>query len=464
MVRYGLDFGTTNSSISYLKDGKPLLLPIDKNSSDPSVIRSLLYFFHRDVVTKKNKSGWDESHYEGEFRYAFGQDALERYLFDNRNRSAGKVIQIFTTRYNNPSTSEGASAGDRPAEYYEYTDYGTGRLLQTLKTALKSPGYKGTEIFGKFFSLEQMIGLFVSLIRKEADNQLGGEKVESLKVGRPVKFLEDKGKDAEVENRLLEALKSVGFRNVQFEFEPVAAAKYFLHKFSLSKKKILVFDFGGGTLDTAILEYSDGYKILATDGVYIGGNLLNTDVMKAKLNKYFGSEVRWGSNRLELPGKFMDALNSWYGITNLNNPSDMRVLGEIQNNNSDPAAIERLIYLIKMNLGFEIYEAIEKAKKELSSLSETSIKFTDGLIDINIPIPRQEFEALVKPRINEIRNIVLRTLESAKLEPEEIEIVVRTGGSSLIPVVEIMLADIFSKEKIQLFDTFTSIAAGLALD
>jgi hypothetical chaperone protein len=58
----------------------------------------------------------------------------------------------------------------------------------------------------------------------------------------------------------------------------------------------------------------------------------------------------------------------------------------------------------------------------------------------------------------------LKTLETAKTTPEEIEVVVRTGGSSLIPKVEQMLAEIFGQKKVQLFDAFTSIAAGLALE
>jgi hypothetical chaperone protein len=160
----------------------------------------------------------------------------------------------------------------------------------------------------------------------------------------------------------------------------------------------------------------------------------------------------------------MAALNSWYAVSNLNNPSDMRALSEMRRKCSDLPALERLIYLIKMNLGFSIYEAIEKAKKDLSTKDETRIQFSDGPIKIDISLTKEEFEKLIDPRIKEVRQVVLRTLDSAKVSPEEIDVVVRTGGSSLIPKVEKMLAEIFGKEKVQLFDAFTSIAAGLALE
>lgn len=464
-MKYGFDFGTTNSSISLLTSGEPQLLPVDKKSIDPTVIRSLLYFFHRDIVAHEKKFGQFEYTYKGDFKFTFGQEALENYLKDNTNRTPGKAVQFFTGRTTqaNPLVMEDSGPADRTITYYEGWDFGTGRLMQALKTALKAPLYKGSNLFGKFFSLEQMIGLFVSQVKNAADTIIG-EKVMELRVGRPVKFLDDPEKDKAVENRLRESLRMVGFNKIDFEFEPVAAAKYFLFKNKLSKKKILVFDFGGGTLDTAIVEYDGKYNILATDGVYIGGNLLNSDVMKAKLNSYFGSEITYGDQKAFLPGNFMAALNSWYAVSNLNNPSDMRALSEMRRKCSDLPALERLIYLIKMNLGFSIYEAIEKAKKDLSTKDETRIQFSDGPIKIDISLTKEEFEKLIDPRIKEVRQVVLRTLDSAKVSPEEIDVVVRTGGSSLIPKVEKMLAEIFGKEKVQLFDAFTSIAAGLALE
>lgn len=465
MARYGFDFGTTNSSISLLSNGEPHLIPVDKKSLDPSVVRSLLYFFHRELIAKEKKFGQFEYTYKGDFKYTFGQEALENYLKDNTNRTPGKVVQFFTGRTTqaNPLVMEDSGPADRTITYYEGMDFGTGRLMQALKTALKAPLYKGSNIFGKFFSLEQMIGLFVSQVKNTADAIIG-EKGSELRVGRPVKFLEDPEKDKAVENRLRESLKMVGFEKIEFEYEPVAAAKYFLFKNKLSKKKIFVFDFGGGTLDTAIVEFDKKYNVIATDGVYIGGNLLNSDIMKAKLNPYFGSEIRWGDQQAEMPGNFMNALNSWYAVSNLNNPGDMRTLAEMKRLCSDLPALERLIYLVKMNLGFSIYEAIEKAKKELSEKAESRIQFSDGPIKIDMALTRMEFEKLIEPRIEEIRQVVLRTLKSAKTSPDEIEVVVRTGGSSLIPVVEEMLAGIFGYKKVELFDAFTSIAAGLAID
>ncbi|KKU09675.1 MAG: molecular chaperone-like protein, hypothetical chaperone protein, partial [Candidatus Collierbacteria bacterium GW2011_GWC1_45_47] len=115
------------------------------------------------------------------------------------------------------------------------------------------------------------------------------------------------------------------------------------------------------------------------------------------------------------------------------------------------------------NLGFEIYEAIESAKKELTTKDDSTITFSDGPIYINEKITRSEFEEIISPRVESVKNCVIRTLKKAEVEPDEIGVVVRTGGSSLIPIYEKMLNDLFGKERVTEFDPFTSIAAGLSL-
>ena len=91
------------------------------------------------------------------------------------------------------------------------------------------------------------------------------------------------------------------------------------------------------------------------------------------------------------------------------------------------------------------------------------IAFADGPIDLNVEITRAEFEEIIRLRVDEVRETVLRTLKNANIEPDQIDVVVRTGGSSLIPVFENMLTNIFGKERVVEFDPFTSIGAGLAL-
>ncbi|MEK7525174.1 MAG: Hsp70 family protein [Patescibacteria group bacterium] len=478
MLSYGLDFGTTNTSISILKDGKPYLFPVDEVAPSPDVIRSALYFFPRKFVVHTNVPKEaiqaqtfkaDQFHYEGEIKTIIGNRAVQAYLDDNKSRHSGIKRKIFTGKiipniilWTNPYSGRVYTA-DVP-EYYEEIDYGTGRLFHALKSALKSPLFKGNRVFGNYYELEQLIGLLLSQIKRRAD-EISGEKIDSVVCGRPRYFSTDPHKDQAAEDRLRAALNQAGFKDIKFEFEPVAAAKYYLSRFPQRKQKVFVFDFGGGTLDTTIIEQTDkGYHVIATDGVYIGGDLLNSDIFYHKLGPLFGTKLTWGDRQMPMPNHIIDDLRSWYGIPNLNNQRDIEFLtGDIRYQNSDLPAVDRLLHLIRKNLGFEVYEAIEKAKKDLTYQDRSKIEFKDGPIDIGLEISKTEFEELISPRIEEVKKTVLRTLEYANLEPEQIDIVVRTGGSSLIPVFEQMLVKIFGGGRVTEFDPFTSVVAGLSI-
>lgn len=475
MSSYGLDFGTTNSSLSTLIDGKSALLPIDPAADNRGVARSALYFYPRKLmISNKVNPEQLESHtfmhnqiwYEGEEKIITGAKAVSTYLNDNKSRHKGIKRKIYTGEYKTVilyTTPSGKVITQDVPDYYEEIDFGTGRLFHALKTALKSPSFKGARVFGQQYSLEEMIGKFVNDLKKVADT-ISGSEVKSVVCGRPVSFSMNPAADKEAESRLEKAIKLAGFDEVKFEFEPVAAAKYYLSRFPSEGKKVLVFDFGGGTFDTTVMENDNGFKILATDGVYIGGDLLNSDIFYHKLSKYFGSEVRFGEKQLEMPGHIITGLRSWFGIPNLNNPDDINFLtGEVKYKNTDPEAIEWLLHLIQKNLGFEMYEAIEVAKKELTFKDKTRIVFKDSPIDIDVEFTREEFEAIIEPRVNAVRKTVMNTLAKADISPAEIGVVVRTGGSSLIPVVENMLVELFGTEKVVEFDPFTSVAAGLAL-
>lgn len=475
MAKFGIDFGTTNSSISVIRDGQVRVVEIDQNAKDPRVIRSMLYFNRREMVygpkvTPEKIAAQSfmvgDILYQGEQTHLIGQEAVVNYLEENKNRKPGIKRLIFTGRWVSPGTGK-VTEGDKPhsleamREYYEEIDYSTGRLLQALKSSLKTR-YKGTTIFGKFYPVEELVGMFVKNIKDNAEKQLG-ETIDEITIGRPVHFSEVESIDKRTQDRLAFSMRNAGFKKLRFEFEPVAAAKQFLSG-SHKKQTILVFDFGGGTLDTAIVKMGEKPEVLATDGVYIGGDLLNADIVQAKLWNYFGANTTYGESQLPMPLHLYEALNSWFAIPSLNNPDTMALLDKTKYKSSNPVAVERFIYLIKSNVGFELYEAIEKAKKQLSLDEEAYITYNDGPIQLDYKITREEFEKIINARVEKIRQIVNRTLEQANLEPGQIDVVVRTGGSSLIPVFEKMLQDIFGKEKITLFETFTSIAAGLALD
>lgn len=469
-MKYGLDFGTTNSSIAVEENGVGKVLQIDAKATDQRVVRTLLYFNRREIEyapyvseakIKQNIFEPGDYKYVGEFHPLIGQAAVNQYLKENKNRTQGIKRILFTGRMISAQSLMVVSGGaDAVREYFEEIDYGTGRLIQGIKTALKARFYKGTTVFGQFMSLEDLVAIYIKEIRNIADT-LVVQDVDEVICGRPVHFSDDPDKDKAAQDRLEEGLRQAGFKKITFQFEPIAAAHQFIAQSGKKANTVFVFDFGGGTLDTAIVK---GEQVLAADGVYIGGDLLNADIVKAKLWSYFGADARYGEHQLHMPTHIFEALGSWFALPNMNNPETLQLFERLRYKNNDYKALDRYLYLIRANVGFQLYEAIENAKKKLSVEDRAQIIFKDGPIEIDIEITKQEFEEIIKPRVDEIRGVVLRTLDKAKVKPEQIDVVVRTGGSSLIPIFEKMLVDIFGKQKIQQFETFTSIAAGLALE
>src|SRR5207244_2939994 len=124
---------------------------------------------------------------------------------------------------------------------------------------------------------------------------------------------------------------------------------------------------------------------------------------------------------------------------------------------------EALLCLVQKNYGWELFEEIERAKIELSSALHTEIQFEREVIHIREPLSRRSFERLIGLRLNAIEEAMQRTLDDAGLLPHEIGVVLRTGGSSLIPAVQALLERTFGPEKVHKQEVFTSIVSGLAL-
>jgi hypothetical chaperone protein len=204
---------------------------------------------------------------------------------------------------------------------------------------------------------------------------------------------------------------------------------------------------------------------LGVGGVLVGGNTLDEDLMERRLFRYFGEDVTWRSRpgkHLPLPRHIFDCLRTWYTIHQLNQRQLMAFLDEVQRAASDPDRVAALVSLVVRNYGWDLFAAIEAAKCALSTGEETLLDFRRPAIDIYERITRREFEQIIAPRLAEIRRGIQRTLVEAGLGTDDIDVVLRTGGSSLIPGVQQLLARLFGAEKVLRQEAFTSVVSGLA--
>jgi hypothetical chaperone protein len=121
---------------------------------------------------------------------------------------------------------------------------------------------------------------------------------------------------------------------------------------------------------------------------------------------------------------------------------------------------ERLYQLITQNLSFELFQAVRKAKERLSV--EPVVRIDIPEIDIDVRLERAEFEAMIAGPLETFDQAVQKVLDDAGLGPSDVNVVLRTGGSALIPAFTEILERRFPAKVVQ-YDPFTGVASGLAV-
>ncbi|MFA5827945.1 MAG: Hsp70 family protein [Candidatus Shapirobacteria bacterium] len=438
----GIDFGTTNSTVAVSKNGVPVALSIDPFNKNPKILKSLIYL---------NPDGGRE----------IGRRAIDRYLWDVKNISAkppmlvetGKTIKTF-----GPSTASGAGKVIFVPEIIEVDVSGRGRLLQSLKSVLTTESFKGSTIFGQFFPLENLLSVLLSQIKERAQKLLN-RQLDSVVLGRPVRYV-GSGKEKLALERMSAVAKNSGFKNVEFEYEPVGAALNYGIDIN-TPSNVLVFDFGGGTLDVCIMNFPS-QKVISVSGRPIGGDLLDSIIVENKILKYFGKGVII-SKKMPMPRYFLSALTSWYQITLLKNVKDLETLDYYITNADIQKPVQNLKNLIINDDGYNFFHRVDQTKIKLSSEDKNQFKFKCEYFSIKETIFRNEFEDMITAELSETNKCLDEALKGASLRPSQIDKVLVTGGSSKIPVFKQILVQKFGADKIIDSDRFTSVALGLGI-
>jgi hypothetical chaperone protein len=439
-IAIGFDFRTSNSAIAVREPGAdaPRLLHLDTSRPESTLVPTLLYI-ERDGTVH------------------LGQGAINTFV----QLEAGREIvrqQVAVER-------EIDTVFGRETVRFNIDVGQPGRFFQSLKSVLASSSYQGTDTFGQFRTIEELIALFLRTMRERAEEQIGGP-IGRATIGRPVHWAENDAEgDALALERMQTALKMAGFTEVDFVPEPIAAGLHF-GSILAEPKHVIVFDFGGGTLDVTVMRIGGGAReVLSTAGIPLGGNTLDEDIMDRRLLKYFGEDLRWGEQRLPMPRHIMEAVRRWYTIPILN---DVRVLTFLDSltHQTDRAAqrqVRALAALVRGNHGWPLFREVERAKIGLSRRERDQIAFFEEAIAIHEPITRKEFDALIGARVRQAERCLDSALNAAGLTAAQVDAVLRTGGSSTIPRFQRLLIEKFGEEKLRFQDAFTSVATGLAL-
>ena len=439
-MHVGLDFGTTNTSAAIYDGSRVRLLELDPVNTAPSIMRTTLFM--------AREGGLD-----------VGRAAISRYTEGN----VGREIE-YEWRYIGETEVTFADFGTVMQSLYVKVDANApGRLFQSLKSHLRDRSFTGTDVFGVRYTIETLIAVVLRVILERIEAEIG-QKVTSMVLGRPVHYADEPNLDELAIERMRSAAAEAGLPPVRFMFEPTAAALSYAST-AQGKQHILVFDFGGGTLDVTVmrLDGQGGRQVLSTDGVPIGGDLMDRRLVMGKVLPHFGAGAQLGPRRLPLPAVILEHLSEWQSIVDLTQPRYLKIIDEAIRTGNKPRELKQLKVLVRENYGLPMYEEVERSKVRLSEQRSTIFGMHVPGIDIDEEIERWDFERLIGPDVRAVAACVDRAVEAAGLTHSDIDVVLRTGGSSRIPAYVRMLANKFGADKLKEMDVFTGVASGLAI-
>lgn len=458
----GIDFGTTNSSAAVTDGGEVRVLALDPANDSPYSLPSLLYITN-----------------EGE--HIVGREAANAFIERNVDREMllkqvdlGVDIEAYVGA--EPDKSEGYRPGTAPSNVREAMRAratvevnSPGRLFQSLKTQLRHKSFRGTHVFGTHYQIEELVAAILCRIKRRVDEE-AGESVETVVFGRPVRFSREAGENEVAERRLRTAAQLAGFREVVFFYEPVGACVEYAMATDQTQR-LMVVDIGGGTCDVCIMAFGDARdaagrlassRILSVAGVPVAGDAVDREIIKKKLFPVFGSRARYGPSRLRIPQYIFAEILDWQNLYKLNSEEMINWFMAMEADSTDPQAIRALRHLVQRNYGYPVAREVEAAKKRLSYDPETRIQLGMDEIQIDECLERQEFTHIIEYLLEQMLRCIEDAEQAAGLTPGEIDLVLTTGGTSLIPAIRNMLVDRYSEQKLQQRDTFTSVATGLA--
>jgi hypothetical chaperone protein len=405
----GIDFGTSNSTAGWSRPGQGALLPLeDDKLTLPSVI-----FFHAE-----------DAH------VSYGRAALTDYL-----------------------------------------DGHEGRLMRSLKSLLGTAMMdEHTEVAGRAVPFRELLGHFIGELKRRAERSAGREFSAAV-LGRPVFFVDD---DAAADQRAQDTLEAIarqaGWRNIAFQYEPIAAA--FDYESRISREElVLVVDIGGGTSDFTLIRVGPERAgrperrddILASGGVHIGG----TDFDKALSLTSIMPMLGLGSllkSGLEMPSSAYFNLATWHTINQAYTRKAWSQLAELHRDAADKPKLERLQNLVRERAGHWLALQVEEAKISLSGAPVAQIDIGRIAAGETAMLRRTELDAAIDALVTSVEQTVSRLLVDAGITAAGIDTVFFTGGSSGVPLLRERVLALMPQARCVEGDLFGSIGAGLALD
>jgi hypothetical chaperone protein len=340
----------------------------------------------------------------------------------------------------------------------EYINHdGEGRFLRSIKKFLPEQSYSGTAIHNQNMNISEIVAKILGEMRQRANKQTG-IVVDKVVLGRPALYSLDPELDQLAQSRMHKAAELAGYKEIHFCPEPVAAGLDY-NTNPNDERIVLIADFGGGTSDFTLMKNS---QILGLSGIFLAGDAIDGVMMKDFISPHFGANFEYqlpgSENLLKFPKGLLKKICSPAHITHLRERDTWEVLQQI----AKFALSEQLFTLVEAQLGFPLFNEIEKTKIKLGTTSETLFSYHYPGIAIEQLVSDQRFRQSVTSTVDEVMNSMLEVFKQAQLTPAHVQQVCLTGGTSQFPLIRERLADYFGHQNMQNHSLYESVVNGLA--
>jgi len=405
-----IDFGTSNSTVGYPAQGGPVLVELEDGQV---TIPSAIFFNDEEECVQ------------------FGRSAIKSYT-----------------------------------QHYE------GRLLRALKSVLGSALIEESTLVGdKQVVFKDIIGLFLRHLKTKAETAIGGD-IDAVILGRPVWFIDnDEQRDRMAQDQLEAIARRCGFKQVDFQYEPIAAALDYESRVA-GEELALIADLGGGTSDISIVRVSPQQHlkterkadVLANAGVHIGGTDYDKQLSLHQVMPHLGYKThqREFPSR-ELPSSVYFDLATWHRIVLLNGNSAATFLRDMHFMAAQPELVHRLQRVVREQTGHRLAGDVEKVKIALSDQDLTTLALPYVEEDLSVEFSRQRFEEATAGETRKIADSIQECLKQAGVNADAITTLFLTGGTSAIPAVRDACRATVPKAKVVEGDRFGSVGLGLTI-
>jgi hypothetical chaperone protein len=405
----GLDFGTSNTTLGTIENRVPVLAALE---ADHTTIPSAIF-------------------YEADGAVLIGRKAIDAYV-------------------------EGAP----------------GRLMRSLKSVLGTALIDETTRLGRQrIRFRDVIAYYLGAVKRRAE-QATGRELRDVVHGRPVHFVDNApDADRKAEQTLREIAREVGFDQITFQFEPIAAALDYERQIS-SEQVALIADIGGGTSDFSIVRLGPqrhakadrAADILANDGVRIGGTDFDRQLSLGVVMPLFGFGSAMKRAGLDVPSSYFHDLATWSNINRMYERQVIAGIRQVRQEAREPALLDRLVRVVEEQRGHTLAMEVEDAKIALADQRQAAIPLEWVATGLSAGVSRPDLVSHTRQLSQRIAARIKICLAQAQLSESDIDAVFLTGGSVKLAHVRKAITQALPAARIVEGDIFGAVGKGLTLE